>query len=109
MELIVKEAAMELTWKKTLAIWWSLFWRGTLLGFLIGALFGGVLGGVMGAQGYPVQQIQVYARLAGYVGGLIASLLAVKFGLQKHLPSLVAAAARMDVAKPAGPVDDRLV
>ena len=93
---------MKLTWKKTLAVWWSLFWRGALLGGLFGSLIGGVVGGVMGAKGDDQNQIQgSFAMVgAGYAGGLIASFVAVKLALQKHLPGLVAIAGSSAVAKP---------
>lgn len=97
---------MELTWKKTLAVWWSIFWRGTLLGALFGAVLGAVVGAVLGAQGYPPERIQVYGSLLGYVGGLIGSFLALKLALQKHLPTLVAAVAPIDVVKPVAEVDE---
>ncbi|WP_337176900.1 hypothetical protein [Paludisphaera sp.] len=81
---------MVLTWKKTLAVWWSVCWRGALVGVLLGGLFGGVMGAILGAQGYPPERIQVFAALAGYVASIIASFIAFKLGLQKHLASLVA-------------------
>lgn len=87
------EMVVELTWKKTLAVWWSIFWRGTLLGVLFGGLFGAVTGGVLGAQGFPQDRIPIYGALAGYAGGIIASIVAIKLAIQKHLPSLIASAA----------------
>jgi hypothetical protein len=89
---ISSEPTMELTWKKTLAIWWSIGWRGALLGVLLGALLGFVVGGVLGAQGAPPERIQNYAMLGGYLASIIASFVALKLGLQKHLPSLLAGA-----------------
>lgn len=93
--LIEAEGAfMQVQWRDVLPVWWSFFWRaavfGALLGFLLGALVGVLLGMAGSAEKAPL-----YGALAGWVGAIPASMLAMKQALTRHLPALGGVAARM--------------
>ncbi|MDG3004849.1 hypothetical protein [Paludisphaera mucosa] len=84
---------MQLSWTKTFPVWWSLAWRTSLLAVLFGAALGAVVAGVLGARGYTPEEVQASIRrynvpLAGSIIAL-ATILAVKLTLKKHLPTLV--------------------
>ena len=87
---------MQISWKQTFAVWWSLFWRSTVLGFVVGCVIGGIIGIGLAAKGYSPNEvhelIERYRLLLGYAIGVIASIAAVKLAIQKHLPALAAAA-----------------
>jgi len=102
---------MQISWKQTFAVWWSLFWRSTVLAFVVGCVIGGIIGIGLAAKGYSPNEVQEliqrYNLLIGYVIGVIASIAAVKLAIQKHLPSLAAAAEAQAGAAPPATDGDR--
>ena len=60
-----------------LAITWSFFWRALLIGIasmlcsgLAGGVFGFMIGVVLSAAGFPIEAIQLFAGLVGFVLGI---------------------------------------
>ena len=82
---------MALKWSTVLPVWWSLLWRSAVYGFIAGAILGAIAGGIAGGTGH-LEQARLLGEIAGYIGGLAASALALKQALQKHLLHLRAAA-----------------
>ena len=80
-----------LRWSTIVSIWWSFFWRATLIGMLLGFIIGAVAGAILGAMGRQ-DLIAPIAQLAGFVGGIPAGIISMKLMLDKRLPDLLAAA-----------------
>ncbi len=74
---------MKLTWDVVLPIWWSFAWRAALYGFLAGAA-AGFLASIYAASVGQAANALSWASGAGMVAGWIASIPALKHGLQKH-------------------------
>jgi uncharacterized membrane protein YeaQ/YmgE (transglycosylase-associated protein family) len=66
-------------------------WRASLYGVAAGAVLGLVAGIYAQASGHP-EQGAIYGAIAGYLGTIPASMLAVKQALSKHLASLTSLA-----------------
>ncbi|MCA2919882.1 MAG: hypothetical protein IM445_07285 [Microcystis sp. M015S1] len=59
----------EITFKRSLSVWWSFIWRATLFSFVSGAILGAVGGGIVGMVGHP--------QLGGLVGGVLGWLVSI--------------------------------
>lgn len=82
---------MNITWGKTISVWWSAAWRGVLYGF-IGGFVLGFIGGFAAALTHTPDKAAIYGMIGGYIAAIPASILALKQALSKHLASLVAIA-----------------
>lgn len=69
----------EITWSDALAVWWSFFWRSTLLGFLLGGLFGFILGALGLASAAP------FGAVVGMIAGVPAGMIAMKLTLEAQM------------------------
>ena len=78
---------MKLTWDLVLPIWWSFAWRAAIYGFLAGAVAGFFAGLAASGLGQAANGV-AWAQGAGLVAGWVASVPALKHGLQKHLDRL---------------------
>jgi hypothetical protein len=87
---------LDVGWKKALAVWWSVSWRGGLYGLLGGVVLG-ALGGVLAATTGVPEKGELYGAIAGYIAAIPASMIGMKQGLSRHLASLVSMHSR-DVA-----------
>ena len=83
-------------WKKALAVWWSVSWRGGLY-VAVGGLLLGALGGVFAVITGAPEKGALYGAVGGYMAMIPASVLGMKQGLSRHLSSLIAIHTR-DVA-----------
>lgn len=72
-----------MTFKQVLPIWWSFFWRSSLVGFLAGIVAGFVIGFVFQITGYGHLARQ-WGSIAGLLVGIPVSLWALKATLEKH-------------------------
>jgi outer membrane lipoprotein SlyB len=79
---------VEISWKRTLSVWWSFVWRSAIYGFVGGALLGAVSGAIAGATGH-LDMARLLGMLGGYIAGMGLSIIAMKQTLEKHLPLLV--------------------
>lgn len=82
---------MSITWGKTLSVWWSAAWRGSIYGF-IGGFVLGFIGGFTAALMHTPEKAPIYGMIGGYVAAIPASMLGLKQALTKHLASLAAIA-----------------
>jgi nitrate reductase gamma subunit len=82
---------MHLDWGKALSVWWSFFWRATIYGVLLGAALGFLAGMYAALSGVP-DKATVYGGIAGWVGAIPGSMLALKQAISKHLGALAALA-----------------
>jgi hypothetical protein len=83
---------MKVGWKQTMLVWWSFFWRALLYGMLAGAALGFFAGLFAAISGVP-DRATLYGAIAGYLGALPASMLALKQALGKNWAVLSTAAA----------------
>jgi hypothetical protein len=82
------KAKVSVGWKRSLAVWWSVSWRGALYG-LLGGLILGMIGGILAALSGVPEQAQQFGTVGGYIAAIPASMLGTKQGLSAHLASLV--------------------
>jgi hypothetical protein len=75
---------LESTWKRIIAVWWLIFWRGTLGGVLLGAVFGFVEGFIGGMLGWSPQSITLITGTTGAIVGFVWFVLVVRMALRKH-------------------------
>lgn len=64
---------IEVTWGKATRVWWSFFWRGTILGMIAGAALGAIGGFVVGVMGKP--------ELGPIVGGVLGWLASIPISI----------------------------
>lgn len=78
---------VEITWRRTIRIWWSYLWRHVIAivaAMFAGGIVGGIIGFVMGALGADVRLIQIIALPVGLVIGLGFSIVPLKMILGKN-------------------------
>ena len=73
---------VEPTWSNTAPVWWSFYWRATLLGLLLGGVTGAVAGGILAVVGRPDLSASAGAIL-GYIVGIPVSIWCIKVILGK--------------------------
>jgi hypothetical protein len=73
---------LELTWRRTLVVWWALLWRSVLFSGLLGAVLGFVGGTVVALRGRPDLSATV-GRILGQLGTLPISLVVLRVLLRK--------------------------
>ena len=81
---------MKLSWKQTMPVWWSFVWRATIYGALLGTVLGFFAGTYAGLSGVPDREV-LYGVIAGSLGTIPASMLALKQALGKNLVMLCSA------------------
>ena len=81
---------MEVTFGRTLRVWWAFTWRSLVLSILLGAVVGFLVGLVIGVAG---PQLGIYdttgairsvAQILGLVVGVLVSIWAMKESLSKR-------------------------
>lgn len=72
----------QFNWSQSIPIWWSFFWRATLLGALVGALLGTISGIILVAIGKP-EHAELAGGLLGYVAAIPVSIYCFKLVLNK--------------------------
>lgn len=79
---------MNITWEKSLSVWWSICWRSVIYGALGGFVLG-FIGGVLAALTQAPEKAAVYGAIGGYLASIPASMLAVKQALGKHFAASI--------------------
>ncbi|MSQ47661.1 MAG: hypothetical protein EXR78_04600 [Deltaproteobacteria bacterium] len=77
---------LEVTWGRTVTVWWTLFWRNVVAlvgGFIAGAILGGVLGLILGLVGASPNTIRIVVSPIAFVLGLAISVVPMKLILGK--------------------------
>ncbi|MEP2989677.1 MAG: hypothetical protein ABJN65_12770 [Parasphingorhabdus sp.] len=73
----------QLTYKKILPIWWSFFWRSSIVGFFAGGLASFVVGLILGTLTLTSNPL-IISTLVGLAVGIPISIWAVRQALIKH-------------------------
>lgn len=73
---------LELTWNRTMRMWWLLFWRALVGAVILGFVLGFVVGVILAIVGYP-QYIILISSIVSYFGGLIWSAFVLRMMLRK--------------------------
>ena len=68
-------------------VWWSFVWRAAIYGALLGVVLGFCAGIYAGISGVP-ERGALYGTIAGWIGTIPASMLAIKQSISKHLAAL---------------------
>jgi len=77
---------LEVTWKRTLRIWWSYLWRNLIAivcAGVLGGIIGAMIGFVMGTMGAEIETIQMVVAPISAVLGLLISIVPMKLILGK--------------------------
>jgi len=74
---------LEPTFDRTLSIWWLLIWRGTICGALMGGMLGVVIGAVWYALQLSPENLQIVAKIAGGLVGLVWGFVVLRMALRK--------------------------
>lgn len=77
---------LEITWGRTIRVWWSLLWRNLIaivLAIILGAITGAIIGIVLGMMGVPLNTIRIICAPVGFVIGLAVSIVPLKMILGK--------------------------
>jgi hypothetical protein len=75
---------LEPTFERTLSIWWLLIWRGTICGALMGGMLGVVIGAVWYALQLSPENMQMVAKIAGGLVGLVWGFVVLRMALRKN-------------------------
>src|SRR5689334_16895675 len=73
---------LEMTWRRTLVVWWALLWRSALFSGVLGAVLGFVGGVVVALRGRPDLSATV-GRILGQLASLPVSLIVLRRILRK--------------------------
>ena len=68
---------VDVTWRNSIPVWWSFFWRATLFGAIAGFLFGLIGGVAVAIMGRPDLGDTV-GLISGYVVGVPVSMWCIK-------------------------------
>jgi hypothetical protein len=75
---------LEPSWNRVIAVWWLIFWRGTLGGVLLGGVVGFIEGFIGGMLGASPQSITLVTSISGGVVGFAWFIMVVRMALRKH-------------------------
>jgi hypothetical protein len=77
---------LEVTWKRTIRVWWAYFWRNLfaiVAAMMCGMVVGFIIGVIMGLMGAPIWAVQLVVAPLGFLIGLAISVVPVKMILGK--------------------------
>ena len=74
---------IEVTYGNTLRVWWSFFWRASLLGAMFGFVLSFIGGFTISPFVEPETGRNIIAPILGLLGGILASILVFKKILSK--------------------------
>ena len=80
---MVANSELDADFKRMLAVWWLLAWRGTLVGALMGGLLGAVIGFVWYAMQLPADNLQMVTAVLGGLVGLVWGFIVLGMALRK--------------------------
>jgi hypothetical protein len=75
---------LELTWKRVIAVWWLVAWRGTLGAVLLAVAGGAVDGAFAGAMGATPKAVFWTLQIITGVLGIIWMMFVVRMALRKR-------------------------
>ena len=75
---------LELTWKRVIAVWWLLAWRGTLGSMVLAAVSGGIDGGFEAAMGASSRAVTLTTSITAGVLDIIWVFIVLRMALRKH-------------------------
>lgn len=78
---------LDITWKRTIRIWWSYLWRNLIAiiaSMLIGGIVGFIIGFILGAIGVAPKTIQLIVMPISFTLGLAISIIPLKMILGKN-------------------------
>jgi len=74
---------MEITWRRSMSVWWLIAWRGVVGGTVIGGILGFIIGLVGAIVGWPLETISTAASAVGALSGIVWSTFVVRMALRK--------------------------
>ena len=74
---------VEVTWKKTVIVWWSYVWRCTVFGAILGFVLG-FIGGLVASMLGQGEASAMVGFVLGYLGGIPVSIYVMKKILEKQ-------------------------
>jgi hypothetical protein len=77
------ETFLEVTWGRTIKVWWSMVWRAALFAGIGGGLLGFVLGFIMGMAGASQELIGTVCFWVGVLFGIPIGIWVVRAVLKK--------------------------
>lgn len=75
---------LELTWQRTLSIWWLIVWRGLVGSILLGGLVGFIVAFVGGMMHLPTDTMTLASQILGLGVGLVWWSVVVRMALGKQ-------------------------
>lgn len=104
---------VEITWKRTLPIWWAYFWRNIMAvvaSIMVGSFVGLIIGFILDVMGIWNDTMNVVCRIIGTVIGLAFSVVPMKMILGKKFGNyrlVLVSADVIDTKAFSRPPDDR--
>ncbi len=77
------DVGLEVTWGRTMKVWWSLVWRMILFSMAAGFVAGLIVGGAGAFAGVGAQNLSYLGNIAGLVVGLPVGVWVVRSILRK--------------------------
>jgi uncharacterized membrane protein YjjP (DUF1212 family) len=74
---------VELTWNRSMRVWWLFVWRSAVGGFVFAFVVGFIAGFLNFVLGKPLQT-GVFGAILGFVTSMIWSTFVIRMALQKH-------------------------
>ncbi len=74
---------VEVTWQRTLKVWWSIFWRSIVYGMMAGLIIGFLGGFILKTLGLSFQENKPIFDLLGMVAGVLIQIGIIKYVLSK--------------------------
>lgn len=75
---------LDLTWGRSMRVWWLMVWRGAVGGLVFGVIVGAITGFVIAMLQGSIQTITVVSATLGYTVGLVWSMFVVRMALAKR-------------------------
>jgi hypothetical protein len=75
---------LDLTWGRSMRVWWLMVWRGAVGGIVFGVIVGAITGFVIAILQGSIQTITAVSATLGYIVGLVWSMFVVRMALAKR-------------------------
>ena len=97
---------LDVTWKRTLIIWWSLAWRSTLFGAIAGSVAGAIVGFILGYVGRG-DLASIGGGIAGYLVAFPITIWILKNILSKQFKEFSLQLVAVDPSKEKDTKEDK--
>lgn len=87
LETEIKNHSIIISWEQIKYVWWSIVWRNFVYGVIAGMVLG-YIGGIIAISMDSPEKSIIFGSIAGFIGSIPTSMLAIKQALSKHLLSL---------------------